>query len=519
MDGSGRSRAIVRRNPLVGGGGGWCAEGAEPGVGWYLPGTDMKFRLKSAAWPLEKVYLVIALSSGLLMAAINPPFSGVPDEQPHFLKAWAVAKGDFTCRTGNTIPKSAYRLSIAYPVLAKIPGVGEKVLFHKTLKKFLDQDDLTEPTENKFAVCGAAPLGYLPQAAALRIGALFHWSALAGFYLARVFNLLVAVLLVYWAMRIIPFGKIVLLVIGLLPMTIQQFASLGYDALHIGASLLFIAYVTRLAVEARNPVRARDAAALLLLGLLVCTVKYGYLGLTLLIFLLPASKFKDQKRYWLFALGYVAFNVLVFYLVYRYFQAHLAPGGGPGLAKVSPVRQYEHVVGSPLRFLLTVIDSLYVMFNFYFETFLFKPGWLNVSLPPLWYALMATGMVVLVHNEAEDVPLTGRQRRIMLGVFLLNAIAIFFSMYIAWTPVGAPIITGVQGRYFLNIFPLLVFFFYKTGSPPTHEWVRKNMRVFLVLFYLVMVGWTFLLLYKIYYDKEPEVSLVVKLHGKLFGRH
>jgi len=479
----------------------------------------MRSHRRFAVSSLENIYLITALSSGLLMAAINPPFAGVPDEKLHFLKAWAVAVGDITCRPGNTVPTSAYKLSVAYPVYARTADGSEKVVFDKTLKKLFDRDDLADRTGNAYAVCGAPPIGYLPQAAALQVGAFLHWSALAGFYLARVFNLVAAVMLVYWAIRLIPFGKIVLLVIGLLPMTIQQFASLGYDALHIGASFLFIAYVMRLAIETQKPVRARDAALLLLLGLFVCNVKYGYLGLTLLVFLLPVGKFKGRTQYWLSLLGYVACNVLVFYLVYRYFQSHLAPGGAPGMPRVSPVRQYANVVNSPLQFLLTVIDSLYVKFIFYFETFLFKPGWLNVSLPPLWYVLMATGMVVLVRNEAEEVPLTGRQRLVMLGVFLLNALAVFFAMYVAWTPVGARIIEGVQGRYFLNVFPLLVFFFYKAGSPPTPGWAGKYRRVLLVLFYLVMLGWAFLSLYQIYYDKEPGVPLLVKLHGKLFGRH
>jgi uncharacterized membrane protein len=311
---------------------------------------------------------------------------------------------------------------------------------------------------------------------------------------------------------------VVLLVIGLLPMTIQQFASLSYDPLHIAASFLFISYILKLACAPEEPLSIGEAALLLAIGLIICNVKYGYLGLTFLVFLLPLSKFKDRKRYLLFTLGYVVVNLLIFFLVYRYFQAHLAPGGGPGLPGVHTGKQFNNVFGAPLKFLSVLLNSLYYLFRFYFETFLYKPGWLNVSLPPLWYVLMVVGMVILVRNQDEDVPLTRRQRYILLGVFLLNFVAVYFSMYIAWTPVGAGIIEGVQGRYLLAIFPLLLLFFYKAGFTFRHEYVRKHMRVILTLFYLVMIGWMFLSLYEIYYDKEPEVPLITKLHGKLFGR-
>jgi len=477
----------------------------------------MKFLPKAMGSSLQSLYLVIALTSGLLMAVLNPPFAGVPDEQPHFLKAWAVAEGDITCRPGNTIPTAAYDLSYNYPKFVKVPGGGEKVVFHKTLQKLFKPDNPDDRTRNAYAVCGAPPLGYLPQAVGLRIGSLFHLSALAGFYLARILNLVASVLLVYWAIRLIPFGKMVLLVIGLLPMTLQQFAALGYDALHIATSFLLLAYVLKLACSPDEPLRLREAASLLVVGVFVCNVKFGYLGLTFLVFLLPVSKFRDRKRYWLFSLGYVAVNVLIFYLVYRYFQAHLAPGGGPGLPRVHTGKQFDHVVGAPLQFLSALLNSLYTKFNFYFETFLFKPGWLNASLPPLWYVFMAAGMAILVRSQEEEVPLTRRQRFIILGVFLLNLVAVYFSMYIAWTPVGARRIEGVQGRYLLSFFPLLVLFFYKAGFTFRHEYLSRNIRAILTVFYIAMIGWAFLSLYEIYYDKEPDVPLVVKMAEKLSG--
>jgi uncharacterized membrane protein len=464
----------------------------------------------------ENIYLAFALSCGLFMAVVNPPFEGVPDEHPHYWKAWAVALGDMTCRSENAIPMSAFMLPSEVPLRVDLPGVkGKRIVFARTWEK-LFEPDAEQQSNGASALCGALPLAYFPQALGLRVGRFFHGSALISFFLGRICNLLVTVFVMYWAIRLIPFGKTVLLVFCLLPMTLQQAAGFGYDALHIASCYLFIAYVLKLAGAAESQLRLGEAVALFAIGLLVCNVKYGYLGLLLLILLLPLRKFGTRRNRWLFSLGFLAVNLLVFYAGYRFLQAYPQPGAG-GMANVSDVDQARHVGGAPSQFLMVVLNSLYMKFNFYFETFLYKPGWLRASLPPMWYVLMVAGMFLLIRNEDEPVPLTMRQRWVILLTFLANLFAVMLAMYVSWTPVGAPRVEGVQGRYFLCFSPLLVLFFYKSGFTFRFAFVRRNLARLLVVFYLVMLGWAFLSLYEIYYDKQPKTSLLEKVRDKFFA--
>lgn len=507
------------------------------------------------------------------MALINPPFAGVPDEHAHYWKSWSIALGQINCGSGNEIPASAHELPGVFPPAVQISGGATRYVFGATAEKLFEKDTDALAVGVK-AACAAPPLGFLPQAFGLRVGKMLRFSALGDLFLARICNLLVSALLVSLAIRIIPFGKIVLLVVGLLPMTIQQFSSLSYDALHISSCLLFIAYVVKLSSNPQERLRPGEMTLLLALGLVALNIKLGYVGLAFLVFMLPASKFPTPTRSWLFSTAYVGVNVLFFSAVYQIYSgggftwggvferlgylglavavALLAAsaneqirrhwrlsagiffvgalvayavalrylgtdGGVAGPAGVDPSRQLARVLHAPLQFLNLILEAVYNRFTFYLETFLYKPGWLFRSLHPAWYVFLLAGLAVILRNENESVDLTRRQRLIILAVFVFNAFVIFLSQYIGWTKVGGQAIEGVQGRYLLCIAPLLILFFYKSDFTFRLASLGKHMPALLLAFYLALFGGVYLSIYVIYYDKEPDKPIVTKIQTKLFG--
>ena len=91
-------------------------------------------------------------------------------------------------------------------------------------------------------VANYGPIGYLPQAAGIAVGRLFGAPPLICFYLARLANLLVAVTLLFFAIRLAPFGKQLFVLMALLPVTMMELASVSSDALTIaGAIVLHLA--------------------------------------------------------------------------------------------------------------------------------------------------------------------------------------------------------------------------------------------------------------------------------------
>ncbi len=477
---------------------------------------NIAMKLKTYLLRKENIYLFIAISSGIMMAIVNPPFAGVPDETAHYWKAWSIAMGGMTGTHGKQIPQSARDLTENdFPPTIRIPEYGRRIIFHDTMTKLCDGDsDIL--TDSEHVGCDSPAIGFFPQAIGLRIGRYLHLSALGDFYVARICNLLVATLLLYSAIKTIPYGKIVLLVVGLLPMTIQQYASLSNDALHISACLLFIAYVIKLSSKKNEALHFGEMAMLFGIGVLCCNVKFGYFGLAFLVFLLPARAFRTKTHHWLFLFSYFVINILVSYLTYRH-ASGINIDCGEGVPVYDSSKQLVHVFNSPLHFVILFLESIYSRFNYYLESFLYRPGTLHRSLHPVWYVLLLAGMIIFVKNENENVDMNMKRRSVLLSVYLVTVFGVYLTQYLGRTNLEANSIEGVQGRYFICIAPLFVLFFYKANYSFKNVFIGRHLRALLIVFILAIYGGAFKSIYTIYYDKEPKLSIVNKVYNKIYG--
>ena len=441
--------------------------------------------------PMEKLYLWLAIPIGLIFLFLMPPFQ-VPDEGAHYFKALNLAQGQIMC--GGQVSAPANYVSLpSDTMLVKIKGENQKKISGSKIKEALTKSASEEIVFVPSSICGASPVGYITQSLGLKIGLITDAPPLIAFYIGRLLTLTLAIFLIYTAIRFAPFGKIIFLFFGLLPMTVQQIASFSYDAPHIGFILFFIAYLLKLTVT-NEKMSQREMWLLFGLSLLAFNAKQGYFLLALLVFLLPKTKFLSTKQYWLYTIGFISLNLAVF-LFSRMFLTEVS-----AFAKgVDPNAQLWGVIKNPVNFLYVVFHSLYKNFFFYFETFFLKPGWVNTSLPDLLYIFMAGGMTLILRSKEEIVSLNTRQRLLLLGVFFAQLLLVFLSMYLVWTKVGAERIAGVQGRYFLAIMPLFIFSFYKSKFSFRSEWIKNNISIALVVFLFVTFIFVFINIAQLYY--------------------
>lgn len=445
---------------------------------------------------MEKIYLWLAIPIGMIFLFLMPPFQ-VPDEPAHYFKALALAEGQVTCGTQASAPENYVSLP-ADTQLVKIQKVHEKKVSGSALYKALTDRASVSVVPITTAICNASPIGFIPQVIGLKIGLLASAPPLVSFYLGRLLALFMAVALLYSAIKTAPFGKLVFLIVALLPMTMQQLSSFSYDALHIGLILLFTAYLLRLAVEPGKLSR-RDAVQLFILSLLAFNAKPGYFLLAFLVFLLPQAKFPDIRKYWAYVVGFVAAHLSFFLLLRTVFNEAGAFG-----KHIDPQAQLMGVLANPLWFPFQVLQTLYGRPAYYYETIIFKPGWLTSSLPSLWYIFMGVAIVLLLRSVADKNPLSRNQRLILLGTFLAQFLFVFFALYLVWTPVGNKHVIGVQGRYLLTLLPIFIVSFYKSDFRFRSEWIRKNVSLALVLFILISLFFVFLHLQEEYYKSFVE---------------
>jgi hypothetical protein len=453
--------------------------------GW----TDITKRLGHLDWAVA--YLCLALSVGVLLVFITPPFQNF-DEAAHFYRSWSVAEGHVTAPGDGyvTMPESAAKLEYAFPI---VPIATNQVRVRwSDIASQLKARTGGGPTQSTSFSSGYGPLGYLPQAAAVTLLRPFGRSPLAAMYLGRLFNLLCSVALVFFAIRLLPFAKALLFLIALLPMVIMQMASMSPDALLISGSFFFAALVLHCAQLEKLTTRemiALPAAAVLLLN-----TKPGYVELALLVLVLVPSQFANLRRY----LVVVGSTIIGAVLLAGLLQS-IAPtsrevldlmlGSGNG---VDAAGQLSQVLHHPFAFLAVVKNTLDVHGIFYAKLAVAAFAWGNLDATDT-VAFIAAAALAAVLAARESARLVWWRRGVFVGVAVLSGLVVCLGLYISFTPVAAATIDGLQGRYFVP--SAAVAFLGLAGFPYGRRWVMPLTVLALVAVLLLSTLRTILLYY------------------------
>ena len=129
------------------------------------------------------------------------------------------------------------------------------------------------------------------------------------------------VLITAYAIRCLPFGKMILALLALMPMSLQQASSFSYDAFVNSTAFLLVALTMRLAYSPEEYAESKAAKRwhvfhmLILLAacVLLLPVKgYAYAPLCFLPLLLVFKKWKTDRKEALFYIGILAACAAVF---------------------------------------------------------------------------------------------------------------------------------------------------------------------------------------------------------------
>lgn len=453
----------------------------------------------------EAMFLVIATVFGLLMLVFSLPFRG-PDELIHFYKAYSISEGNILCQiqvppdaeerqgsdrkwVGNEIPHT-----IQVTADRTVQDVSELPIPPQAIPSALDIPMRSSPRAfvNYSAWSSIAmysPVAYLPQAAGILVGRIFSASPVLLLYLGRFFNLLVWMLLVYLSIRTTPVQKWTMLLVAVMPLTVNLAASMSSDGMAIGLSFLFIACVLRIAFGPdEEALGGKQFGVLVLLLLLMALCKPPYFLLVFLFLLIPAGRLKGRKRY-AAAFGILTAStfttVILWNLLVR--SAYVTR-----LATISTGPQISYILENPLGFAWTMMRTAYTFKTFWLKTFVGGIGFLEVNLPTVFLASYLMILVaVAVLDEAKRGP-SVRERGVSLAVFLGCSAVMLATFYVTWTPVGQRIIDGFQARYVIPIAPLLLLVLANKRFTVKRDWVLPStvlayscVSVFITMFYMI----------------------------------
>jgi uncharacterized membrane protein len=204
----------------------------------------------------EKFFVFIAVLVGSLLVFLTPPMA-VPDENTHFMNAYAVSKGDFFAdvedgQIGVWMPQ-VYVDFISNYNKKFTSGLEEKQNFAQYYLDSWLRQDMGKSVFYVTALRKINPVGYLVSGFGMAIGRTFINLCSADMCLpynillfGRIFNLMFYIIVTYYAIKITPIFKRTMLLLSLMPMSIYLAASVSYDAVIIPISFLFFAYAMKL---------------------------------------------------------------------------------------------------------------------------------------------------------------------------------------------------------------------------------------------------------------------------------
>lgn len=407
----------------------------------------------------ENLFWLLGLIFGLAFSVTIPPFQ-VMDEEAHFYRAYQLGQGRlWPERSGNSL---GGELPASLPALRQ---PFERLGFHAERKTSLqelkwawtvplgreDRAFVAFPTTARYP-----PLPYLGGAVAAALGDLGQMRPMATLHLGRLLHLFLWLALSYAALRLTPVHRWLLFAVALLPSSVYLASGVSADGLNNALCLLFSAYLFRLAFGGGDRIGRRQWLVFTALALLLAAAKPAYVLLSLAFLMIPPRKYASRKWPWIFAIS--AGVAIGFQLLWLGVDDRVAVALRSE-ATISYAIQKQFVLEHPLVFLRLVVDSFLDYGSGIVGGFVGRFGWTEYGVPSWMLVLIPLGLVAIALGDGDDVEI-GAVPKILAGLITAGIFLILcLSQFLTWTPVGIPIIQGLQGRYFLALAPLgfLVF--------------------------------------------------------------
>jgi len=409
---------------------------------------------------VEKFFVPVALFFGIIFQCVVA-VHGVPDEPWHMDTAYKLSN-DLLFVEDSDIPGVIMKRQCDVVMGDMLANGVESNSYYQLLKHTFEVPGNTDLVMTSFVDSSnlVPDFIFLPTAIGLSIGRLLNLSALLTLQLGRICNLLVYILLVWFAIRQIPYGKNVMAAIALTPIALQQAASASYDPMIIGIAFLYIS--TALSMMESVVIKKKDIIATAILIVLLSLVKGGvYVPIVGILFLVFGRKdirqrLKTIKKRWIVS-GVVLVTTTIILLFYK-----ITP-----TLKALLLKEVDVTDEDSLYSLSYILEHPMQVICLYWNTFIKggtnhlagmlggKLGWHDIQMS--WVLIIVILICILLFvNVDNDQYMGSGKSRICIGLFcLVSVLLILFSMLVACTTLEDTRIASVQGRYYLPFGPVL----------------------------------------------------------------
>lgn len=403
----------------------------------------------------ENYFLVLGIVWGVLFMAFFSP-NTTPDERAHEATAYAKANSilgkEVLDSDGNVIVRES---DAAIIDMNQVSYDTIEYIYNALRQK-------TNEERTSFVrgpLSGAPITAHFPQTLGIVVGWLLHANGMVTLYIGKIMALIFYLVCCYYSIKWIPWGKMVLMVVALFPMSLELAGSFSYDCTVNAVCFLFLAYVMKLIYE-KKKAEWKDYIFLAILAVWMAPCKVVYVLVCGLVFAVPRVEKKILNKD---SLG----KILVFGAgIVAVFIQRISSICSVITVEQSTTNAKQGIEGYTLNYILSnPKQSIGVVFNTLFaqDEFLFGTtiggylGWLQVHVS--WaivsgFALILCVAVISDYNNRQCM--SRGMRCLVIGLSFIIISAIAMSMWLDATPINLTYVEGIQGRYFLPILPMLM---------------------------------------------------------------
>lgn len=399
---------------------------------------------------LEFVFLVLALSFGIVVLINHQiDFGKSQDDQIHFENSYGLVNRYHTETTYYFYDANGYWINNNF---VKFNTDEEKNAFKKVLNQ--DFKKVTNVEARKISACST--LHYYFDAIIFKIGSILKLDFSFIFTTALFFNLILYITIVFFAIRKAPVAKYLFLVVGLIPDMLFMACSYSYDPPITAFVMLGFSYYLFEMKNKKKKLTTKDAFMMIIPLTIGVLAKPVYAFLSLILLTLPKEKFYSVKQKRLF-------NVLCFLIsIFAVLAIVILTTGGEFSdargGDTDMIEQLKLIIHQPLSFAKVFIANAGLQFlpKFFSAGTLFTFGYFGQATNLNSYYLFLVLLILAPFTDSKSI-LNKKSKILLFVLVLICASAVWGSLYLSFTPVGADTMNGVQNRYFIPlILPLLL---------------------------------------------------------------
>lgn len=397
----------------------------------------------------ETAFLLIVPMFCIIMSLVIPLGRG-HDETVQFYREYGIVNGEILAGNQIMVPVA---LRNTFETI-----YSDSRLTNKSYLEILECNEQIDTNSKEYVWITTTsiynPVQYTGTLVGLFLAKLITKTPIIFMYLGRLSNIVISVILLYKAIKMMPFGKKILLLASIIPIAIEGFSTLSSDGFTIAICYFFIAYILNLAFNKEIKILSKKHK--IFIGVLSCIIaccKIVYFPLVLLILIIPKEKYGglNEKVKEDVLVIFLTILINITWLIFG-FSILISRGGESGSQTIL------EAIKNPIKFGQMVLYTINNNSNKYLlSAFGNQLEWgEQVDGTTFVIAFIALTTFITLTDESIKKKFSNKQK-IVLGIVVIMIIGLIFcSLYVQWTQIESPEIQGVQGRYFIPIMPILL---------------------------------------------------------------